>query len=182
MWTFPSGQQVTQAWSATISPTSGTVTATNMGYNAAIPTNGTVSFGFNGSWSGANAVPASFSLNGVICDGSVGGSTTTTSTRPGTTTTTTTSRPPTTTTTTSPPPTNRVAMVAAMQPGWNLGNTFDSTGADETSWGNPRVTTALLDTIKAQGFKSIRIPVTWGHRSGGGAQLHHRRGLPQPGP
>jgi aryl-phospho-beta-D-glucosidase BglC (GH1 family) len=50
---------------------------------------------------------------------------------------------------------------AAMQPGWNLGNTLDSTGADETSWGNPRVTEALLDSVKAQGFKSVRIPVTW---------------------
>ncbi|MET9633840.1 cellulase family glycosylhydrolase [Lentzea sp. NPDC006480] len=50
---------------------------------------------------------------------------------------------------------------AAMQPGWNLGNTLDSTGPDETSWGNPRVTEALLDNVKAQGFKSIRIPVTW---------------------
>jgi aryl-phospho-beta-D-glucosidase BglC (GH1 family) len=51
--------------------------------------------------------------------------------------------------------------VAAMQPGWNLGNTLDSTGSDETSWGNPRITEALLDNVKAQGFKSIRIPVTW---------------------
>ncbi|NKE61842.1 cellulase family glycosylhydrolase [Lentzea sp. PSKA42] len=51
--------------------------------------------------------------------------------------------------------------VAAMQPGWNLGNTLDSTGADETSWGNPRITEALLDNVKAQGFKSIRLPVTW---------------------
>jgi aryl-phospho-beta-D-glucosidase BglC (GH1 family) len=51
--------------------------------------------------------------------------------------------------------------VAAMQPGWNLGNTLDSTGADETSWGNPRITEALLDKVKAQGFKSIRLPVTW---------------------
>ncbi|WP_086666124.1 cellulase family glycosylhydrolase [Lentzea kentuckyensis] len=50
---------------------------------------------------------------------------------------------------------------AAMQPGWNLGNTLDSTGADETSWGNPRITEALLDNVKAQGFKSIRLPVTW---------------------
>ncbi|MBG0562997.1 cellulase family glycosylhydrolase [Actinoplanes aureus] len=56
--------------------------------------------------------------------------------------------------------------VAAMQPGWNLGNTFDSTGADETSWGNPRVTPELLDGIRAQGFKSIRIPVTWGQHQG----------------
>jgi endoglucanase len=51
--------------------------------------------------------------------------------------------------------------VAAMQPGWNLGNTLDSTGADETSWGNPRITEALLDNVKAQGFKSVRLPVTW---------------------
>ncbi|MDX8051751.1 cellulase family glycosylhydrolase [Lentzea sp. BCCO 10_0798] len=50
---------------------------------------------------------------------------------------------------------------AAMQPGWNLGNTLDSTGGDETSWGNPRITEALLDNVKAQGFKSVRLPVTW---------------------
>lgn len=51
--------------------------------------------------------------------------------------------------------------VAAMQPGWNLGNSLDSTGADETSWGNPRITEALLDNVKANGFRSVRVPVTW---------------------
>ena len=56
--------------------------------------------------------------------------------------------------------------VAAMQPGWNLGNTFDSTGSDETSWGNPRVTQELLANVRAQGFHSIRIPVTWGQHQG----------------
>ncbi|MDX3452179.1 cellulase family glycosylhydrolase [Streptomyces sp. ME02-8801-2C] len=55
--------------------------------------------------------------------------------------------------------------VAAMQPSWNLGNTLDAI-PDETSWGNPPVTKALLDTIKAQGFRSVRLPVTWGgHQS-----------------
>jgi aryl-phospho-beta-D-glucosidase BglC (GH1 family) len=58
-------------------------------------------------------------------------------------------------------PRSAQAAVAAMQPGWNLGNTFDATGEDETSWGNPRVTEALLENLRAQGFKSIRIPVTW---------------------
>lgn len=53
------------------------------------------------------------------------------------------------------------AVVEAMQPGWNLGNTLDATGDDETSWGNPRVTKELIQTIAAQGYKSIRIPVTW---------------------
>ncbi|ANF96686.1 cellulase family glycosylhydrolase [Paenibacillus bovis] len=57
--------------------------------------------------------------------------------------------------------TNMQSYVDAMQPGWNLGNTFDATGADETSWGNPRVTQALIKQIAAQGYKSIRIPVTW---------------------
>ncbi|RAP77650.1 cellulase family glycosylhydrolase [Paenibacillus montanisoli] len=57
-------------------------------------------------------------------------------------------------------------VVDAMQPGWNLGNTFDATGGDETSWGNPAVTKELIDAIAAAGFKSIRIPVTWQHRLG----------------
>lgn len=50
--------------------------------------------------------------------------------------------------------------VAAMQPSWNLGNTLDAI-PDETSWGNPPATKALFDTIKAQGFRSVRLPVTW---------------------
>lgn len=53
------------------------------------------------------------------------------------------------------------AVVEAMQPGWNLGNTLDATGEDETSWGNPRVTKELIQSNAAQGYKSIRIPVTW---------------------
>ncbi|MBP2479660.1 aryl-phospho-beta-D-glucosidase BglC (GH1 family) [Crossiella equi] len=63
-------------------------------------------------------------------------------------------------------PANAMAHVAAMQPGWNLGNTLDSTGDDETSWGNPRITQALLRNVKAQGFRSIRIPVTWTQHTG----------------
>lgn len=53
-----------------------------------------------------------------------------------------------------------------MQPGWNLGNTFEAIGADETAWGNPRVTRAFFRRLKAQGFRSIRIPVTWGQHEG----------------
>ncbi|WP_435921951.1 cellulase family glycosylhydrolase [Paenibacillus sp. DYY-L-2] len=56
--------------------------------------------------------------------------------------------------------------VDAMQPGWNLGNTLDATGEDETSWGNPKVTKELIQNIAAQGYKSIRIPVTWGQHMG----------------
>ncbi|WP_203825154.1 cellulase family glycosylhydrolase [Actinoplanes palleronii] len=63
-------------------------------------------------------------------------------------------------------PKTATAAVAAMQPGWNLGNTFDATGADETSWGNPRVTRELLAGVRDQGFRSIRIPVTWSQHLG----------------
>jgi endoglucanase len=57
--------------------------------------------------------------------------------------------------------------VEAMQPGWNLGNSLDATGS-ETAWGNPPVTQELIQQIAAQGFKSIRLPVTWhtGNRVG----------------
>ncbi|WP_433350442.1 cellulase family glycosylhydrolase [Micromonospora sp. CA-111912] len=152
-WTFPSGQRVTQAWNATVTSAGNAVTAADVGYNAAIATNATVSFGFNGSWSGANTNPTSFALNGVACTGSTGPTTAPPTSTP----------PP----TTPPPAGDAMAAVAAMQPGWNLGNSLDATGADETSWGNPRITEALLDNVKAQGFKSIRIPVTWSAHLGG---------------
>lgn len=34
----------------------------------------------------------------------------------------------------APAKTKMQTYVEAMQPGWNLGNTLDATGADETSW------------------------------------------------
>ncbi|MGM0879965.1 MAG: cellulase family glycosylhydrolase [Bacillota bacterium] len=73
----------------------------------------------------------------------------------------------------SPKETKMQSYVSAMQPGWNLGNTFDSfntnapNNGDETSWGNPLVTKEFLKEIKKQGFKSIRIPITWSGRMGG---------------
>jgi endoglucanase len=48
-----------------------------------------------------------------------------------------------------------------MGAGWNLGNTLDAVGADETAWGNPRATQQLINAVKAAGFDTIRIPVAW---------------------
>ncbi len=56
--------------------------------------------------------------------------------------------------------------VAAMQPGWNVGNTLDAI-PDETSWGNPPITRELLSNIHDQGFNSLRLPVTWTDHQGG---------------
>ena len=54
-----------------------------------------------------------------------------------------------------------------MTVGWNLGNTLDSVGnglSSETAWGNPKATKELIDAVKAAGFDTVRIPVTWmGH-------------------
>ncbi|GAA0515020.1 alpha-N-arabinofuranosidase [Paractinoplanes deccanensis] len=68
-WSYSAGQTVTQAWNATVTQSGPAVTAKNAGYNGSIATNGTVSFGFNGSWTGSNPVPAGFALNGVTCTG-----------------------------------------------------------------------------------------------------------------
>ncbi len=125
-----------------------------------------MSFGFNGSWTSANTAPTSFTLNGVTCTGSVGPTSSSTPS-PTPSVSRTASPSPSASASTSTPPGTAMATVAAMQPGWNLGNTFDATGADETSWGNPVVTKALLDNVRAQGFNSIRIPVTWGQHQGG---------------
>jgi aryl-phospho-beta-D-glucosidase BglC (GH1 family) len=44
--------------------------------------------------------------------------------------------------------------------GWNLGNTLEATG-NETAWGNPKTTKALIDFVKQSGFNAIRIPCSW---------------------
>jgi hypothetical protein len=71
-WNFTAGQTVTQAWNASVTQSGAAVTAVNASYNAAVPSGGSVAFGFNGAWNGGNPVPASFSLNGTTCTGSVG--------------------------------------------------------------------------------------------------------------
>jgi hypothetical protein len=71
-WTYTAGQTVAQAWNATVAQSGAQVTARDAGYNAAIATNGTVAFGFNGSWNnGTNPAPAAFTLNGTTCSGTV---------------------------------------------------------------------------------------------------------------
>lgn len=47
-----------------------------------------------------------------------------------------------------------------MVPGWNLGNSLEAIGG-ETSWGNPKTTQRLIDSVKAAGFNAVRIPVAW---------------------
>lgn len=67
-------------------------------------------------------------------------------------------------TTTASMPDDASKVPAAMGMGWNLGNSLDAWTngtANETSWGNGKATQATFDAIKAAGFKTVRIPVTW---------------------
>ena len=51
--------------------------------------------------------------------------------------------------------------------GWNLGNQFDAHNngvSGETVWGNPKASPQTFTKVKAAGFSTVRIPVTWmGH-------------------
>ena len=59
---------------------------------------------------------------------------------------------------------NQSQIVEAMGPGWNLGNQLESVTdnvPEETNWGNPVITEKLIQSVKAAGFKSIRISVSY---------------------
>jgi hypothetical protein len=64
---LPGGQTITNSWNAAVTGTSGSVTARNVAYNGGIPAGGSQSFGFQGTYSGSFAAPASFTLNGSTC-------------------------------------------------------------------------------------------------------------------
>lgn len=59
---------------------------------------------------------------------------------------------------------DQTQITEAMGLGWNLGNQLEASSGglpSETCWGNPEVTKELIDTVKAQGFKTVRIPVSY---------------------
>ncbi|WP_405407910.1 cellulose 1,4-beta-cellobiosidase [Streptomyces sp. NBC_01124] len=67
-WTYAGSQKVTNSWNAKVSQSGAAVTATNESYNGTLSTGGSASFGFQGTYSGSNAIPATFTLNGVTCN------------------------------------------------------------------------------------------------------------------
>ncbi len=65
-WDFPSGTKVTSAWDATVTNSGDHWSAKNLGWNGTLAPGASISFGFNGSGSGA---PSGCKLNGGSCDG-----------------------------------------------------------------------------------------------------------------
>ncbi|MEU0057861.1 glycoside hydrolase family 6 protein [Streptomyces sp. NPDC006334] len=74
-WSYAGNQRVTNAWNAKVTQSGAAVTAANETYNGSLGTGASVSFGFQGAYSGGNAVPATFSLDGVTCNVDGGGPT-----------------------------------------------------------------------------------------------------------
>ncbi len=44
--------------------------------------------------------------------------------------------------------------------GWNLGNTLEAIGG-EAAWGAGHTSQQLIDSVKAAGFNTVRLPVSW---------------------
>ncbi|MDG4858338.1 glycoside hydrolase family 6 protein [Streptomyces sp. T-3] len=74
-WSFAGNQKVSQGWNADIAQSGTGVTAKSLSYNGSLTTGASASFGFNASYSGSNALPTEFKLNGVACNGDPGGPT-----------------------------------------------------------------------------------------------------------
>lgn len=66
-FSLPSGQRITNAWNASVTPSSGAVTATGVAHNARIAPGGSLSFGFQGTHGGTFAEPDGFRLNDAAC-------------------------------------------------------------------------------------------------------------------
>jgi hypothetical protein len=51
-------------------------------------------------------------------------------------------------------------VASQMKVGWNLGNTMEAI-CGEDAWNNPVTTQTLINSVKAAGFNTIRIPCAW---------------------
>ncbi len=152
-WTFPAGQTVTQAWSATVTQSGAAVSARNASYNGSLGAGATTELGFNGTYSGANPAPTSFALNGTTCTGSPGGTPTPTPTGTATPTPTPT---PSATRTPTPNPTSAPADLTV-----NTGTkyqTIDGFGAAVSIWGGAW-STADTQTLVGMGDNQLGLSI-----------------------
>lgn len=68
-WTFPGDQQITGLWNGSSTQSGAAVTVNSLNYNGTIPAGGSYNgIGFTANFSGTNALPATFSVNGTVCN------------------------------------------------------------------------------------------------------------------
>ncbi|NUR43708.1 MAG: cellulose 1,4-beta-cellobiosidase, partial [Streptomyces sp.] len=56
-WSYAGNQKVTNGWNAKVTQSGTAVTAANESYNGTLATGASTSFGFQGTYSGTNAIP-----------------------------------------------------------------------------------------------------------------------------
>lgn len=64
VFNFANGQTITQGWNGNFTQSGSKVTVSNLSYNGSLAPGASTSLGFNGSWSGSNTNPTSFTVNG----------------------------------------------------------------------------------------------------------------------
>jgi hypothetical protein len=67
-FTFPGDQKITNLWNGNYTQSGEQVTISNLSWNGTISPRGSLSLGFNGTWTSNNTNPASFTLNGQACN------------------------------------------------------------------------------------------------------------------
>nr|MDT0658982.1 cellulase family glycosylhydrolase [Micromonospora sp. DSM 115978] len=170
-FSFPNtSQRVSQGWSATWSQSGARVSATSLSWNGSLGTGGSTAIGFVGSWSGANPVPTTFTLNGTTCTGAVTTPTANPTTAPPTTPPTTV--PPTTPPPTTPPPSGAAPAlrVSGNQLLTAAGARYRLLGVNRASgefacvqgkgmWDSGPVDQASVNAMKAWNIRAVRIPL-----------------------
>ncbi|MEO6084326.1 MAG: endo-1,4-beta-xylanase [Umezawaea sp.] len=66
-WSYAHDQRITQLWNGVHTQDGAAVTVRNAPWNSGIPVGESRSFGFLGTWSGANGAPTAFTLNDAVC-------------------------------------------------------------------------------------------------------------------
>jgi hypothetical protein len=66
-FTFPGDQKISSNFNGGFTQAGENATLTNASYNGSIAAGGSVTVGFQGSWTSSDAVPTSFALNGAAC-------------------------------------------------------------------------------------------------------------------
>ncbi|MBQ9211725.1 MAG: glycoside hydrolase family 5 protein [Clostridia bacterium] len=67
------------------------------------------------------------------------------------------------------PDNEALRLIRAMKAGWNLGNTFDASNCTwlrskmdyESAWCGVKTSRELISALKAAGFNTVRVPVSW---------------------
>jgi cellulose binding protein with CBM2 domain/cellulase (glycosyl hydrolase family 5) len=66
-WAFPGNQTITNLWNGQAVQNGSSVSVHDLGWNHSVPPGASVDLGFQATYSGSNAIPASFNWNGAQC-------------------------------------------------------------------------------------------------------------------